>query len=95
MTARRCSPGAYRLPEWGQESGEPGSQVRDAQGRMVFTGSPVRMVAGSAGRVGTVVALLSPGQVLVRWAGAAEPVSVPAAELVTMAVLRNGEWVAP
>jgi hypothetical protein len=67
--------------EWGQLTSQPGSLVRDAKRRPVFTGSRVSMRAKTEHRtVGKVLALLSEIEVLVSWGGTEE--RVPAAKLV-------------
>lgn len=93
MASRGPTPGAHRLLEWGQQTEQPGSQVRDAAGHKVFTGAPVRpkRTAGVV-KKGTVTALHSPTTVDVHWAGATQPVTISASELITLAELRGGEW---
>lgn len=49
--------GAGRALEWGQDTDQPGSRVRDVDGRPIFTGSRVELVT-PAGREREVVELV-------------------------------------
>lgn len=69
---RAVTPGTERWLEWGQDSPEPGSRVRDANGAMVFSSSTVRGRASAHPR-GKVVELVSPTEVLVQWKGQPGP----------------------
>ena len=55
------------LLEWGHLTDEPGSQVRDAKGKMVFTASEVCSCADRL-LVGVVRELLSTAEIVVAWA---------------------------
>lgn len=66
--------------EWGTLTDEPGSQVRDLRGRMLFTGSHV--LHGLLECPGVIVELVSADLIVVRWADSVEPERI-APDLVT------------
>lgn len=70
---------SFRFLEWGEASREPRSSVGDADGRYVFTGSPVRRGED----VGTVLELLSPREVRVGWSDGTESVIASRVLVVT------------
>lgn len=72
MPARQVIPNAERWLEWGMASSQPGSRVRDAENRAVFTGSLVALAARPA-ITGKVIELVSEAEVVVRWSGSGRP----------------------
>lgn len=83
MTVRPVGAMSSKWLEWGMDSPQPGSQVRDAAGVMVFTGSAVRWQARAIPR-GRVVELVSPTMVRVAWPGVEEGELLQAAKLLVL-----------
>lgn len=58
--------GRYQMLEWGSSTSQPGSLVRDAKDRPVFTESRVKLVKGHQ-LIGEVIRLISETTVIVSW----------------------------
>lgn len=80
MVQRAVTPGAgHPWLEWGMDSVQPGSQVRDAAGQMMFTGSRVRRAQGKNAGMGRVTELVSATIVRVQWDGVVDRMEAPVA----------------
>jgi hypothetical protein len=58
--------------EWGQSTSQPGSLVRDAKCRPVFTGSRVALRGSKPATIGKVTELISETVVAVSWGRVSE-----------------------
>lgn len=80
MPSRIPSPGSYRWLEWGPPD-DGGSLVRDANNCPIRTGSAVVLATGKSANWGTVLELVSPEEIVVRWSHMEGDRTVPAASV--------------